>query len=159
MNALTIATVFFNIAFIAMAYLVIAWCWRHREMPEPITKNDVAEEANRAMRQAFAGVGDSMRAVMPQRDLDKEFDEAIRGMKEAIKEERERLYQAGYQVGLNEPEQVDVAALFESMRTRFHLDEEDDSTEEDYLDGQREGELERQRRAGLVPLQQLDLFP
>lgn len=107
----------------------------------------------------FAGVGDSMCAVMPQRDPYKEFEEAIGGIKEAVKEERERVYQAGYLVGLHEPEHVDVAARFESMRTRFHLEEEDDPTEEDYLNGQREGEQERQRRAGLVPLQQLDLFP
>jgi hypothetical protein len=159
MNALTIVTLLFNVALFAVAYLVIAWCWRHRERPEPMTMNDVAEEANRTMHQAFADVGRSMCAVMPPRDLDKEIEEAIQGMKEAIKEERERVHQAGYQVGLTEPEHVDVAALFESMRRRFHLDEEDDLTEEDYLDGQREGEQERQRRAGLVPLQQLDLFP
>jgi hypothetical protein len=154
MNALTIATLLFNLAFMAVVYMVIAWCWRHREKPEPMTMNDVAEEANQTMHQAFSDVGKSMRAVMPHRALDNVFDEAIRGMKEAIKAERDCLYQAGYQVGLHEPEHVEVAALFESMRTRFHLEEEDDPTEEDYLDGQQEGEQERHRRAA----QQLDLF-
>ncbi|WP_157511035.1 hypothetical protein [Frateuria sp. Soil773] len=62
---------------------------------------------------------------------------------EILAKDRVALYQAGFQVGLKEPERVDVAALFASVRRRFHIEDEMDAVDPAYLEGQRAGEAER----------------
>lgn len=90
MNALMIVNLLFTIAVIGVAYMVIAWVWRHREKPERPAMDDMVEEANRTMRQVFAGVGDSMREVMgARRGAEARHEQKILG-------ECDRVYQASF---------------------------------------------------------------
>jgi hypothetical protein len=71
---------------------------------------------------------------------------------EILAKNRLALYQAGFQVGLKEPERVDVAAFFDSMRRRFHIEDDLDEVDPAYIEGQRAGEAERKTAKPYHPI-------